>query len=88
MTYVGRSGYEDGGLAGVPHSAQNFAAAVRSALQLVQCFCMGVPHESQNFAPARTWLWHSAHSIVAAGPGAAGAEAAGAGAAGAGCTKP
>ena len=38
-------------LAGVPHSAQNFAVAVRSALQLVQCFCIGVPQLSQNFAP-------------------------------------
>jgi len=56
---------------GVPHSAQNFAVALRSALQLVQCLAMGVPQESQNFAPARTWLWHAAHSTVAAGAGAA-----------------
>src|SRR5215469_758191 len=71
---------EGGALTGVPHSAQNFAVALRSALQLVQCLAMGVPQESQNFAPARTWLWHSGHSMVAAG--AAGAAAAGAGAAG------
>jgi len=60
------SRYADAGLAGVPHSAQNFAVALRSALQLVQCFCMGVPHESQNFAPARTWLWQFPHSGGAA----------------------
>jgi hypothetical protein len=61
------SRYADAGLADVPHSAQNFAVALRSALQLVQCFCMGVPHESQNFAPARTWLWQFPHSVVPAG---------------------
>src|SRR6516164_2492742 len=77
--------YAEGGLTGVPHSAQNFAVALRSALQLVQCRCIGVPQESQNFAPARTWLWHAVHSTVAAGAGAAGAGAAAAGgAAGAG----
>ncbi len=47
--------YADGGLAaapaGVPHSAQNFALALKLALQLVQCFCVGVPHSGQNFAP-------------------------------------
>ena len=75
--------YAEGGLTGVPHSAQNFAVALRSALQLVQCFCIGVPQESQNFAPARTWLWHAAHSTVAAGAGAG--AAAGAGSAGGGC---
>src|SRR5260370_15027262 len=47
-----------------------------------------VPQESQNFAPARTWLWHAAHSTVAAGAGAAAAGAvAGAGAAGAGAAR-
>jgi hypothetical protein len=51
----------------VPHSAQNFALALRLALQLVQCFCMGVPHSAQNFAPAWTRLWQLAHSTVAAG---------------------
>jgi hypothetical protein len=65
----------------VPHSAQNFAAAVRSALQLVQCLAIGVPHESQNFAPARTWFWQLPHAIVAAGAAASGAGAAGGGAA-------
>src|SRR5215467_9938076 len=79
--------YAGGGLTGVPHSAQNFAVALRSALQLVQCRCIGVPHESQNFAPARTWLWHAVHSIVAAG-GGAGAVGAGAGAGGGAWTKP
>src|SRR6516225_8278262 len=74
--------YAEGGLTGVPHSAQNFAVALRSALQLAQCFCIGVPQESQNFAPARTWLWHSGHSTVAAG--AAGAAASGAAGAAAG----
>ena len=68
-------GYQAGGLAGVPHSAQNFAPAFRLALQLVQCFCMGVPHSAQNFAPAWTWLWQLAHSIVAV-PGTAAAAAA------------
>src|SRR5258707_587735 len=50
------AGYAGGGLAGVPHSAQNFAVALRSALQLVQCFAMGVPHSPQNFQPTRTAL--------------------------------
>ncbi len=58
-------GYEAGGFAGVPHSAQNFALALRLALQLVQCFCMGVPHSAQNFAPAWTRLWQLPHSTVA-----------------------
>jgi hypothetical protein len=51
-----RCRYAEGGLTGVPHSAQNFAVPLRSALQLVQCLAIGVPQESQNFAPARTWL--------------------------------
>src|SRR5579871_987145 len=72
-----------GGLAGVPHSPQNFAVALRSALQFVQCLAMGVPHSAQNFEPTRTALWHWGHSIVAASAGAAaGAGAAAAGAAG------
>jgi hypothetical protein len=88
-------GYEAGGFADVPHSAQNFALAFRLALQLVQCFCMGVPHSAQNFAPTWTGLWQLPHSVVAAAAGAAaaGAAAAGAAAAGAGagcggCAKP
>ena len=60
-------GYDAGGLAGVPHSAQNFALPLRLALQLVQCFCMGVPHSAQNFAPAWTGLWQLPHSVIAAG---------------------
>lgn len=56
----------------MPHSAQNFAVAARSALQLVQCFCIAVPHSLQNFAPARTWLWQLPHATVPAA-GAAGA---------------
>ena len=51
----------------MPHSAQNFAVAVRLALQLVQCFCIGVPHSLQNFAPARTGLWQLPQSTVPAG---------------------
>src|SRR5260370_16042472 len=86
------AGYAGGGLAGVPHSAQNFAVALRSALQLVQCLAMGVPHSAQNFEPTRTALWHCGHSIVASAAGAA-AGAAGAGAGGGAwdggcCTKP
>jgi hypothetical protein len=68
----------------VPHSAQNFAVAVRSASQLVQCLAIGVPHESQNFAPARTWFWQLPHATVPAGGAAAGGAAAGDGAASAG----
>jgi hypothetical protein len=30
--------YAAGGAVGVPHSAQNFAVALRLALQFVQCF--------------------------------------------------
>src|SRR5580700_4944710 len=89
---VRAAGYAGGGLAGVPHSAQNFAVALRSALQLVQCFAMGVPHSPQNFEPTRTALWHCGHSIVAsaagAAAGAAAAGAAGGGACGGCCTKP
>src|SRR6202020_672453 len=81
---VRAAGYAGGGLAGVPHSAQNFAVALRSALQLVQCFAMGVPHSPQNFEPTRTALWHCGHSIVASAAGAA-AGAAGAGAGGGAC---
>src|SRR5215472_7124304 len=77
------AGYAGGGLTGVPHSAQNFALALRSALQLVQCLAMGVPHSAQNFEPVRTALWHCGHSIVASAGGAAGA-APSAGAAGGG----
>jgi hypothetical protein len=78
--------YADGGLAaapvGVPHSAQNFAAADRLALQFVQCFCVGVPHSGQNFAPTWIGFWQFAHAIIAAG--AAAAEAASAAGAGSG----
>jgi hypothetical protein len=63
-------GQDAGGLAGVPHSAQNFAVADRLALQFVQCFCMGVPHSAQNFEPTATWLWQLEHSAVPAGAGA------------------
>src|SRR5262252_6669707 len=69
--------YPAGGLAGVPHSAQNFAVAVRSALQLVQCLAIGVPHESQNFASARTWFWQLPQATVPAAGAAAGAGAGG-----------
>ena len=31
-------------MTGVPHSPQNFAVALSSALQLVQCLAMGVRH--------------------------------------------
>jgi hypothetical protein len=40
----------------VPHSAQNFAVGLRSALQFVQCLAIGVPHSAQNFEPTRTGL--------------------------------
>ncbi len=49
---------------GVPHSAQNFAVALRLALQFVQCFCVGVPHSGQNFAPTWTGLWQLLQAIV------------------------
>src|SRR5690349_24325767 len=74
-----------GGLTGVPHSAQNLAVALRSALQLVQCLAMGVPHSAQNFDPARTALWHCGQSIVASAAGAAAAAACGGPAGGGAC---
>ena len=74
-------GAAGGGLVGVPHSAQNLAAALSMALQLVQCFCVGVPHSPQNFAPAGTEAWQLLHATIAsAGAAGAGAAAAGAGA--------
>src|SRR5271167_3805598 len=85
--WMAARGYAEGGVIDVPHSEQNLAVPLSSALQLAQCLAMGVPQASQNFAPARTWLWHCEHSTVSA---AAGAVASGAGAGGgvAGCTKP
>src|SRR5215469_1208277 len=74
--------YADGGAAvGVPHSAQNFAAAARLALQFVQCLEVGVPHSAQNFDPAGIWFWQLLHAISAA---AGAASATGAGGAGGG----
>jgi hypothetical protein len=60
----------------VPHSAQNFAAWVSGALQLVQCFCIAVPHSLQNLAPTGTAALQLPHvSVGAAGAGAGGAAA-------------
>ena len=68
------SPYADcGGAVGVPHSAQNFAVALRLALQFVQCLLVGVPHSGQNFAPTATGLWQLLQAVVAAGASAAGA---------------
>jgi hypothetical protein len=68
--------YADGGGAvGVPHSAQNFAAGLRLALQFVQCLLVGVPHSGQNLAPTAIWLWQLLHAVVAAGSWAVGGGA-------------
>ena len=81
----GTAGQEAGGAVAVPHSAQNFAVALRLALQLVQCFCVGVPHSAQNLDPTGIWLSQFEQLITAAGAGAgAAAGAGGCGAAG-GC---
>ena len=70
----------------MPHSAQNFAAAARLALQFVQCLDVGVPHSGQNFAPTTSGVWQLPHGIVGAasatGAGWAGGAACGAGWAG------
>ena len=80
----GGARYAGGVPVGVPHSAQNRAVALRSALQFVQCLLSGVPHESQNLAPVRTWLWQFPHSTVPAWEYAAGAGAWAAGGGGGG----
>jgi hypothetical protein len=46
--------YPEAGVADVPHSEQNFAVGLSSALHSGQCLPIGFPQESQNFAPART----------------------------------
>ncbi len=81
----GTAGQEAGGAVAVPHSAQNFAVALRLALQLVQCFCVGVPHSAQNLDPTGIWLSQFEQLIiaVAAAAGAGVGAAAGAGACGA-----
>ena len=76
-------GYADGGLDGVPHSAQNFAVGLRLALQLVQCLAVAVPHSGQNLAPTCTALWQLLHAMVGAAAGASAGAGAGAAAGGA-----
>jgi hypothetical protein len=77
-------GQAGGAAVGVPHSAQNFAAEERLALQFVQCLDVGVPHSAQNFDPAGIWFWQLEHAIIAAA-GAASATGAGAAGAAGGC---
>lgn len=62
----GTAGQEAGGAVEVPHSAQNFALALRLALQLVQCFWVGVPHSAQNLDPTGIWFSQFEQLIVAA----------------------
>jgi hypothetical protein len=61
----GTAGQEAGGAVGVPHSAQNFALALRLALQFVQCLCVGVPHSAQNLDPTGIWLSQLEQAITA-----------------------
>jgi hypothetical protein len=68
--------------AAVPHSAQNFAVALKAALQFEHVLDIGLPHESQNLAPSRTGFWQLPHS-TAAGAGGACCAGGGGGAGGA-----
>src|SRR5262245_43837744 len=52
--------------AGVPHWAQNFAVADRSAPQCEHLRASAAPHSSQNFAPGRYSCWHLAHLGITA----------------------